>query len=122
MASQFQISVQSTKRGPRVRMTDVDMDDTTAWVQLPGLWRNAPAEVVVAAAMLKSDGLVAMMDAARSVAYAVYLEEDRFDVHRGTSPAQWASDTIAQYKRDQLSAVAHKASPAPPRSQPRLKF
>ena len=113
MASQFEIEVEPTKSGPRVRMYDVDQDSYTPWGGLRAAWRNAPAEVAFAAALSQSHLLDEMFDTAKSIAYAVYLNDEAFDIHQVDD--DWIAATLAGWSRDRLTGHSCAIGDPPPK-------
>jgi len=113
MASQCEIDIDPTKSGPRVRMYDVDQDSYTPWVGLRAAWRNAPNEVALAAALSQSHLLDEMFDTAKSIAYAVYLNDETFDIHQVDDA--WIAATLADWSRDRLTGYACAEGSASPK-------
>lgn len=84
MASKFLIDVKIPKqktKPARVRVIDDDQDETTGWVDAPLALRGQPLPVILAAVYGTSEEVRDMLEVAREVAYAVYLNDNSFDVH-----------------------------------------
>lgn len=84
MASKFLIDIRrssSPNRPPKVRVVDDSLDESTGWKSIPKRYQDASDEVILAVASQQSPSIREMLETASSVAYAVYVNEDDFDLH-----------------------------------------
>jgi hypothetical protein len=116
MASKFYIEVEIpeiTTLPPKVRMVDDDQDEVTPWVEAVG-FRQQPPEVIFAAALLASTEIQEMVKIAKQVAYAVWLNDDYFDIHKITPMT--AQAMVQHAKMDEATSQVVSIS------QPRLRM
>ena len=83
MASKFDIQIMPAPGLPQaiVQVIDHDQDETTDWYRVDLPCAGLSLDHILARAYLQHPPIKDMLDMAAKVAYAIYLNEEGFDIH-----------------------------------------
>lgn len=124
MASKFKIHIERPDdpvKPVRVRMEDDDQEDITPWQSIPQRWRHEDSATLLALARMRSPRISDMLDVARQVAYAVWMEGNLLNIDDFLERADTiAEQAIAQHQERQLQSRTRPAAARRVQGKPRL--